>query len=466
MSPDASRVLKEAAPRPQLPLDTAVIARRAGRLKRGRRATFIVSVVAVVVATVAFVVTAPWERSSRQAPVTRPGHDDKGGREIPDGPRYVIASGRFDDGNWGEYQGKEWRLVAWGQHPDGFDVGTHCMQFWIERIVSGSEGTYCTEWKAKDVFGGRAYDPGGHGVPSISYGQVRGDVARLEFRLSNGEVVTKDPLPPPEELSVPVRYYVAFLPLTEQGEIVAFGQYGDELGRVRLCHGSCDGSHRGVDESERAAIEEYERSELPMDSRAAVFAVRAVAAAGLLDPLGDFYALKETIERADSWVVKFRPSICYQTAKVETCRENGPGSVEVTVAGDRLVVRSVRVPMDAGQRHELLSYSEPLVEEVYDWEFPYIRVDPQEEGWGVRTSPLWTGPMPPPIPDYGSICRLIAFDAKGKVVYRDERRHPMEVRGERFRAAGVLVTGTPPTTQPVASAIFSCSKPGPLSARW
>jgi hypothetical protein len=156
---------------------------------------------------------------------------------ISEGPRYVVASGTFGS-DWGEYAGKEWRYLAWGDR----DVG--CAQFQVGPETTRNGGVACSGWAGEDpALDGdildRTYDPGGHGVESIAFGTVSLRVAAVEFRLTSGEVVRVDSLPPPPGLEVPVRYYVAFLPYSANGEMVVLDAAGDVLEKATLCHGSC-----------------------------------------------------------------------------------------------------------------------------------------------------------------------------------------------------------------------------------
>ncbi len=168
---------------------------------------------------------------AESSPTATPGRSDR----VPDGPRYVVASGAFDEGDWARYQDEEWRYVAWG------DRATSCARFEVgER--AGREGVACTHWENDDPEGhflGRTYDPGSGDVRSIVYGQLSESVAAVELRLTTGEVVTLDAIRPPHELDVPVRYYVGFVPFSDNGEMLALDRQGEVLEKVDLCHDSC-----------------------------------------------------------------------------------------------------------------------------------------------------------------------------------------------------------------------------------
>lgn len=159
---------------------------------------------------------------------------------MPGGPRHVVASGTFGDG-WGNYSNEEWRYVVWG------DAQESCARFEIgETETSGGDrrGVSCSEWDGKDParYGdilARAYDPGDEKVRSLAHGQVSLAVETVEFRLTTGDVVRVDALDPPAGTDIPLRYYVALLPFSYNGEMLALDAGGDVLEKVDLCHQSC-----------------------------------------------------------------------------------------------------------------------------------------------------------------------------------------------------------------------------------
>lgn len=57
----------------------------------------------------------------------------------------------------------------------------------------------------------------------------------------------------------------------------------------------------------------------PVTQQAATFALRAIAHAGLFDPLGDYYDYQEITSSDERWVVSFVASHCYRNEEVETC---------------------------------------------------------------------------------------------------------------------------------------------------
>lgn len=186
----------------------------------------------------------PTKRAENSTKTSTPDpHDEE--PKLPDGPHFVVASGTFDEGDWGDYQAKDWRYVAWG------DKDTSCSRFEVGEL-KGQFGFSCTHWMQRDPAerGGhilaRTYDPGGGSVKSVTFGEVTSLVKEVEFRLTTGDVVRVETMAPPEGLNVWVRYYYAFLPFSGNGEIVALGENQQVLESTDLCPTHCGqtGGHR------------------------------------------------------------------------------------------------------------------------------------------------------------------------------------------------------------------------------
>lgn len=172
-------------------------------------------------------------------PASRPGSERR--TEIPDGPKHVLASGEFTNGEWGDYQGEPWRFVAWG------DAEQYCHSFEVGE-PQGREGVSCSiadgERGSADIVGPRTYDPGSEGIPPVTYGEVVPEAARVQFRLTTGDVVDVDVIEPEDEWGLPVSYYLGFIPFSDNGEILVFDEEGKLLDRVDLCNNACGGTNR------------------------------------------------------------------------------------------------------------------------------------------------------------------------------------------------------------------------------
>ena len=171
---------------------------------------------------------------------------------LPEGPRHVLASGTFAAG---ENEGQEWRLVVWrGENTDDPDVlevwrlnaegeDVYCWRFdtagqasWMfgQRVGPGSCSSL-TGQRKREAFGTRMHGAlGGQGSEKMAVGDVSADVAALEFRLSDGDVLVADLLDPPAELDLPRRFYVQVLPPGAHGEMVALDGDGKVLATERL----------------------------------------------------------------------------------------------------------------------------------------------------------------------------------------------------------------------------------------
>lgn len=179
---------------------------------------------------------AVWWVGSRSQDRERPSR----GPDIPGGPRYTLASGHFDQGRWGDYQGQTWRLVVWGN-----DV-THCFRLEIG-TPQAKHGMSCSGAPrgrpADEHILARVFDPGGGNggvVNSIAVGALSDDVARLEFELRNdvADVITAEPLNPPAAAGLDERFYVMFLP-PAPGRMIAYDTSGQVLDTKPLCYRGC-----------------------------------------------------------------------------------------------------------------------------------------------------------------------------------------------------------------------------------
>lgn len=107
-------------------------------------------------------------------------------------------------------------------------------------------------------------------------------------------------------------------------------------------------------------------------SRVATFAVRAVAQAGLLNPLGDLHDYQGVESAQSGWVVNFDAFVCDAT----TCDSNPGGNSQLTVElqGDTLVVAEASGPFGEDTRQKLLSYREQVTSEEVGLQFPFLSV--------------------------------------------------------------------------------------------
>lgn len=162
---------------------------------------------------------------------------------LPDGPRYAVAKGTFDD-SWGEYSGTEWRFMVWGNHV------TYCRRLEIGNGMIGNEGATCTtpgdgpysDRHRNEPFGGHFYFPAGiEFARAIAGGAVSSEVDLIEISYEYaGKVIQLETLDAPNQTTIKQRFFIAFLPPEECGTITAFDKDGDELARKPLQRGGCD----------------------------------------------------------------------------------------------------------------------------------------------------------------------------------------------------------------------------------
>ncbi|HVF53753.1 MAG TPA: hypothetical protein VNC78_09140 [Actinomycetota bacterium] len=202
--------------------------------------------------------------------------------------------------------------------------------------------------------------------------------------------------------------------------------------------------------------------ETPLPDQAAVFAIRAVAAAGLLDPLGYLYTFTSITETPEAWRVGFGGGRCgvweEPEGRVETCKplsgrdqlgnpkEDSWLTVSLTDGGWR--VDAVEGRFVDSSHETLRGFSLPQVDEDPHWEYPVVRADADGDGGvaepggvTIRAASLWVGPIPYDGP--GSVCRLIGVDAEGNIVHRDHPRYEAAARQEWQRRGGLMAAGLP-----------------------
>jgi hypothetical protein len=188
----------------------------------------------------------------------------------------------------------------------------------------------------------------------------------------------------------------------------------------------------------------------PLTQQAATFAIRAIAHAGLLDPLGEYYSYETIFAGEDGWVVSFVASHCYQNDRVETCDPyQGRGEdlepdawVEISDADGAFEITDAFGRFSDEQRDHVAGYSESSELEEGHAAFPTVRLDParNEEGYYIRAAGMWAGVLPAR-GRISTLCRPEVLDADGNVVWSDERRYAYGSRGERDRSGWIVGTG-------------------------
>lgn len=214
--------------------------------------------------------------------------------------------------------------------------------------------------------------------------------------------------------------------------------------------------------------------------RAEVFAIRALAAAGLYETRGDYYSYSREATRVGSdWRLGFSRMFCGRFGIVQTCRPVRAGDGEdawltVGLDDDTWRVREVEGDFDDAPTATLKAFSRPDVRGAPHWEYPAASIRPAEEEGGrvsYEAHSLWVGPIPYKGP--GSACEARAY-LDGRVVYTSEHQwydaapHPThsrtggtrsgslegvaeadraEIVCEQFDGAGWQVTGEPSVLQ-------------------
>lgn len=192
--------------------------------------------------------------------------------------------------------------------------------------------------------------------------------------------------------------------------------------------------------------------------RAEVFAFRALAHTGLMQPYAPRTYLwtyaDDTTQTYQGWRVGFAASDCEPRDGSFTCRglsgedpEDGnavtDNFVMVRDAGDRWVVAGIDGNMLPEERERILGYSLPKQEEPSHWDFAAVGIWPQDNGeYMISMIPIWVGPYPTSAP--GSMCETFIVLASGEVrsvpngrFYEDAPNRPFE-RGGWIRGTGFV----------------------------
>lgn len=185
-----------------------------------------------------------------------------------------------------------------------------------------------------------------------------------------------------------------------------------------------------------------------LTDQAATFSIRAIAHAGLLDPLGQYYGYEAIVPYEGRWVVAFRTSTCYSNERVETCDPNAGSReepvedawIELVVEDDHFVVTDAFGRFTAEQEEVVRSYTEPATIEETHLEFPTVRVDRsrRDDGWDIRAANLWAGPLP--ARGVWNVCTPVLYGAGDEELWRG-RAFAVRARRESMRSGGLFGTG-------------------------
>lgn len=187
--------------------------------------------------------------------------------------------------------------------------------------------------------------------------------------------------------------------------------------------------------------------DVPIETRAEIFAFRAVAAVGLMDPYGthtyNWTYRDDTTETTDGWRIGFAASDCAPRGNVQTCRglsgedpELGNALtdtyVSVTLAEGTWQVVGMEGNVRPGDSERIVGYNLPDVSGPSHWEVPVVSTGGFEGGSGYTMLPLWVGPFPTRAPV--STCVAEALDGSGQVVATE--RFDMEPPDREFERGG------------------------------
>lgn len=192
--------------------------------------------------------------------------------------------------------------------------------------------------------------------------------------------------------------------------------------------------------------------EIPDRFQAEIFANRALAATGLIDPHGarsyNWTTEAETTETDDGWRVGFAASDCEPKGNVFTCtglsgEDPNDGNaltdtwVTVRLEEGRWYVVTVEGNMLEEEKDRVLGYSLPQRAEPSHWDMTATGM------WNGRAEtsaimPMWVGPFPTTAP--GSICEMQFVNEAGVPVGQPSSFY-QEAPAQEFRRGGGIRGG-------------------------
>ncbi|HVF52374.1 MAG TPA: hypothetical protein VNC78_02080 [Actinomycetota bacterium] len=201
-----------------------------------------------------------------------------------------------------------------------------------------------------------------------------------------------------------------------------------------------DETRRRTELAQQGGIEDY---------RVITFALRAVAQAGLMDPLGDFFEYKGINNTPDGWRVTFASSTCYRRDGGETCepnaREDAHGNAmadshfDVVLVDGFLRVVSTEGPLDAQQEAEVAEYAEAPTPVDPHPEFAPVRFTNEGRETLVRLTYYWAGEITEARSAWA--CSLVKTDADGDTEPAAFALGVESPPDEEWRLGGVISTG-------------------------
>lgn len=211
--------------------------------------------------------------------------------------------------------------------------------------------------------------------------------------------------------------------------------------------------------------------EVPEQTRAEIFAFRALANNDLMDPLGarsyNWTYEEDTTETEGGWRVGFAASDCEPKNNSHTCtglsgEEPAQGNavtdtyLHVMVEEGTWRVLRVEGNMLPEEQERVVGYSLPDEREPSHWDFASTAVrQGRPDDLTSALTPIWVGPYPTKAP--GSVCEITGVDAAGRpvgeasVFYEEPPNRP-------FSRAGWVRAGGAQLPEEAVDAEVSCEQ--------
>ncbi len=156
----------------------------------------------------------------------------------PAGDRLVVAAGETEEGPW---RLSAYRAQVTGSKAPGGDAATwRCLDLDAPALEEANapeaqQNSSCTMGVGGlEPIGSHTRVPDFRGSEALVYGEVSGEVARLEMVLEDGQIREVTIVPAPEEWNVPAGYFASFVSGSGKVEFVARARSGEVLERERI----------------------------------------------------------------------------------------------------------------------------------------------------------------------------------------------------------------------------------------
>lgn len=399
------------------------------------------------------------------------GGADDSGRELATGATYDPSSDSWRDLPLGPLSARRsptsvWtgtEMIVWGGWNE--DEGSR-----FDGAAYNPEKDTWREIPRSPISGGLPDSPGAWNGQQLIVVGAGGDVAMYS---PTDNIWTTLPDPPSGKVISPTL-------VSEGNEVVLWGGADATALRNRADKSdnslSSEGARLRMSEAPEEAEVDEEQSEQPEglveeiseQTRAEIFAFRALAATGLMDPYGkrsyNWTYADDTSPTENGWRVGFAASDCAPRDGGFTCRGLSGEDAELGNAlTDTFLVVAIRenawrvVDVEGNilddERGRVIGHSLPDTDEPSHWDFASTGTWPSVDGVHFSITPIWVGSYPTDAP--GSLCEIQPVDTEGRPVLQPMIRY-FEPPNRPFERGGwVFGSGFQPA-EDVTDVVVTC----------